>query len=250
MDDDRAIVDGGAAQGSVNRVRRVGDRVIRPAGPWTPAVHAVLRHLHASGFSAVPRPIAQDALTETVTYLPGEAAKRPWPDVLRADDGLIALGRWLAGYHRAVRDHVPAADARWRAPDAAWRPGLIVRHGDLGPWNSIWDGGRLIGVIDWDFAEPGLPIDDVAQLAWYAVPLRPAHADGLDRGWRLRCLCAAYGVATAEVLGAVVALQRRERERTLRWGGAGLEPWRTFLARGDADAIAADGEWLMATFRG
>ena len=244
--EDRAIVDGGAAHGSVNQVRRDGDRVIRPAGPWTPAVHALLRHLEAAGFAGVPRPITHDATTETVSYLPGEAAKRPWPAVLRADDGLIALGRWLAAYHHAVSDHVPAADARWRAPDAVWQPGMIVRHGDLGPWNTIWEHERLVGVIDWDFAEPGYPIEDVAQLAWYAVPLRATGADGLDRVQRLRCLCAAYGIDAAEVVPAVAALQRHERERTLRWGGASLQPWAAFLARGDADAIAADGAWLAA----
>ena len=28
---------------------RIGDRVRRPAGPWTPAVHEYLRHLEAAG---------------------------------------------------------------------------------------------------------------------------------------------------------------------------------------------------------
>ena len=32
-------------------VVRVGDTVRRPAGPWTPAVHALLTHLHEAGFS-------------------------------------------------------------------------------------------------------------------------------------------------------------------------------------------------------
>ncbi|MEU1283126.1 hypothetical protein [Kitasatospora sp. NPDC005856] len=41
-------------------VVRVGDTVRRPAGPWTPAVHALLEHLHAVGFRAVPRPLGLD----------------------------------------------------------------------------------------------------------------------------------------------------------------------------------------------
>ena len=36
-------------------VVRVGDTVRRPAGPWTPAVHALLNHLHAVGFPGAPR---------------------------------------------------------------------------------------------------------------------------------------------------------------------------------------------------
>ena len=34
---------------------RDGGRVVRPAGPWTPTTHALLRHLHEVGFTACPR---------------------------------------------------------------------------------------------------------------------------------------------------------------------------------------------------
>ena len=34
------------------------------------------------------------------------------------------------------------------------------------------EGQSVRGVIDWDFAEPGDPLWDVGQFAWYAVPLR------------------------------------------------------------------------------
>jgi hypothetical protein len=37
-------------------VVRVGDTVRRPAGPWTPSVHALLTHLHDAGFDGAPRP--------------------------------------------------------------------------------------------------------------------------------------------------------------------------------------------------
>jgi len=36
-------------------VVRIGDTVRRPAGPWTPAVHALLDHLQAVGFRGAPR---------------------------------------------------------------------------------------------------------------------------------------------------------------------------------------------------
>ena len=36
-------------------VYRRGDVVIRDAAPWTPAVHALLRHLEDAGFAAAPR---------------------------------------------------------------------------------------------------------------------------------------------------------------------------------------------------
>jgi len=49
--DDPVLLPGGGR----SVVRRRGDLVIRDAGPWTPAVHALLRHLEDVGFSAAPR---------------------------------------------------------------------------------------------------------------------------------------------------------------------------------------------------
>lgn len=46
--------------GSVTTVRRVGDTVRRETGPWTPAVHALLRHLAARGFDRAPRVLGID----------------------------------------------------------------------------------------------------------------------------------------------------------------------------------------------
>ncbi|HKF74825.1 MAG TPA: hypothetical protein VKF59_01675 [Candidatus Dormibacteraeota bacterium] len=40
--------------GFVNAVVRVGSTVRRSTGPWTPAVHALLRHLEAAGFAESP----------------------------------------------------------------------------------------------------------------------------------------------------------------------------------------------------
>jgi hypothetical protein len=39
---------------------RVGGAVHRPVRPWTPAVHAVLRHLAAAGYDGAPRVLGVD----------------------------------------------------------------------------------------------------------------------------------------------------------------------------------------------
>jgi hypothetical protein len=72
-------------------VVRVGDTVRRPAGPWTPAVHALLAHLHEAGFRCAPRPL-------------GALGTQPWArlwqeghgDVWQADVGYITQreGQW------------------------------------------------------------------------------------------------------------------------------------------------------------
>ncbi|RKT02434.1 hypothetical protein BX286_0335 [Streptomyces sp. 3211.6] len=49
------IEDGATDRGSVTTVRRVGETIRRPAGPWTPAVQALLAHLESAGFTRAPR---------------------------------------------------------------------------------------------------------------------------------------------------------------------------------------------------
>jgi hypothetical protein len=46
-------------------VVRVGDTVRRPTGPWSPAVHALLVHLHEVGFDGAPRSMGFDECTTT-----------------------------------------------------------------------------------------------------------------------------------------------------------------------------------------
>lgn len=128
-----------------------------------------------------------------------------------------------------------------------------MRHGDLGPWNTIWRHGELVGLIDWDLAEPGTVVEDLAQAAWYGVPLRDddhastcGFSDGVDRRARLAALCAGHGGGStpASVVAALDELQRREAERIAQRGARGEHPWALFYARGDVAAIARDRRWL------
>src|SRR5438067_13757944 len=55
-------------------VHRRGNVVIRDAGPWTPAVHALLRHLEDAGFAAAPRLVGSGLATdgrEALTFIDG-----------------------------------------------------------------------------------------------------------------------------------------------------------------------------------
>jgi hypothetical protein len=52
---------------------RIGDTVHRRAGPWTPAVHALLRYLERASFPA-PRVLGMDAQgREVLRFIEGEA---------------------------------------------------------------------------------------------------------------------------------------------------------------------------------
>lgn len=165
---------------------------------------------------------------------------------------MIELARFLRRYHDVVGEFDPGEDARWRAGRLPPGPGEIVCHGDFGPWNTLWKGDSLIGIIDWDMAEPAPPIVDVAFLALHLVPLRSderaekaGFGDAPPRAERLAVLCDAYGdVRPEEVVSAVVSFHERDRDRTIDWGRDEREPWATFLREGELATIADDASWL------
>jgi hypothetical protein len=189
---------GGNTGGAV----RVGDTVRRQAGPWTPSVHALLRHLEAAGFDRAPRALGFDEQgREMLSFLPGETVgtTRPWLSWAHSDEALRQVAQWLRDFHTAVADFVPPEDAIWRE-GGAWRPGLIVGHNDAAPYNAAWADGRLVGFFDWDFAAPVTPEWDLAFTAFAWVPLHARHvvtAEGFtafaDLPRRLRLFLDTYG---------------------------------------------------------
>lgn len=193
-------LDGGNAGGAV----RVGDTVRRTAGPWTPAVHALLAHLASQDFAGSPRPLGLDEQgREVLTFLPGETvgSRLPWPGWAHDAGTLVQVARWLRGYHDAVAGFVPPAGARWRMA-GDWAPGLVIGHNDAAPYNAVWRDGRLAGFIDWDMAGPVSPGWDLAYAAFSWVPLharrvvaREGFTDFAARPERLRRFLDSYGWA-------------------------------------------------------
>ena len=226
---------GGNAGGAV----LVDGTVRRPTGPWTPAVHALLRHLESKGFEGAPRVLGFDAQgREVLTFLPGETVgvARPWPAWTHSDGALDQVGRWLRGYHDAVSNFVPPADARWRTTGRRWTPHDVVGHNDAAPYNAVWqsgpDGGRLVGFVDWDFSAPCPPLWDLAFVVFSWVPLHARDvvlAEGFvrleDRPRRLRRLLTAYGYE-GEVDAVLAAVRDRIRDhaRGLRELAAAGDP--------------------------
>jgi hypothetical protein len=68
--------------GNLGGAVRVGDTVRRSAGPWTPAVAALLRHLEHVGFDRAPGFLGLDQQgREVLSFVEGETVggARPWP---------------------------------------------------------------------------------------------------------------------------------------------------------------------------
>jgi hypothetical protein len=151
------------AGGFSNIVTRRGRTVRRDAGQWTPAVHALLRHLRSAGFDLAPEPLGIDERgREVLSFIDGQVARWPWPAALRGDEGLRAVTGMLLDLQSALSTFDEPADALWHGgPRSA--PEDVIRHGDLAPWNTLWLEDRLTGLIDWDAAEPAPAGWDAAQ---------------------------------------------------------------------------------------
>ena len=228
-------------------VVRVGDTVRRPAGPWTPAVHALLAHLADAGFQGAPRPLGIDERgREVLTFIPGTVA---WPGHFRLLDGdaqLRRVTRLIREFHDAVAGFTPPPGARWQA----LIPGdgdEIIAHHDLAPWNLVI-GERQWAFIDWDTAAPGTRLWDLAYAMHGFAPLSadPACQRG-DAGRRLRLIADAYGLAEQQRLDIVPLLARRTmamHDFLARQAARGAQPWARLWQEGHGDRWRADAGYI------
>jgi hypothetical protein len=229
--------------GTLNAVVRVGDTVRRPVGPWTPTVHALLRHLRQRGFDLAPEPLGlDDAGREVISYIPGATVgwSIPWPEWIRDDDLLVGVGAATARYHRIVADFRPTEPVCWQSGSARLGFSELICHHDLAPYNVVVGRGRLRGIIDWDLAGPGAALSDLAFVAWQWVPLHgPLVARALgwgerpDRVRRLRLLLDAYGLTDrGGFVDQVVARVRYNREVMATKAAEGDEAYQRLVDQG------------------
>jgi hypothetical protein len=230
-------------------VVRIGDTVRRPAGPWTPAVHALLGHLHAAGFPGAPRPLGIDEHgREVLTFIPGTVA---WPDnfhLLDPNDALRRVARLIRDFHDAVTGFRPPPDARWQVLIPAEGTGIIAHH-DLAPWNLVISPGHW-AFIDWDTAAPGSRLWDVAYSLHGFVPLsaNPRYQRG-NPAHRMRLFADAYGLNQSERLELIPMLARRTKAMHDFLAGqaaVGAQPWTRLWDAGHGCAWRADTDYVAA----
>jgi Ser/Thr protein kinase RdoA (MazF antagonist) len=228
-------------------VVRVGDTVRRPAGPWTPAVHALLEHLHAAGFQGAPRPLGLDEYgREVLTFISGTVA---WPDhfhLLDPEGRLRQATRLIREFHDAVADFTPPPDARWQTLIPAEGAEIIVHH-DLAPWNLIINDTQW-AFIDWDVAGPGTRLWDLAYAIRAFVPLSADPAlRRIESDRRLRLMADTYGLTEAERYEIIPMLARRTRAMhtfLAEQAAIGTQPWAGLWQDGHGDTWLADSEYI------
>ncbi|MEV8339090.1 phosphotransferase [Leucobacter sp. NPDC077196] len=207
-------------------------RVHRPTGPWTPAVHALLAHLDAQGLDGIPRVHGVDADGwEILDYLPGRTIDPERAGV--GDAALAEAASWLRRFHDAVRGFAPGA-LEWRQGVQRLEAGQVICHNDPGLYNWVVVDDDFAGMIDWDRAGPGYPLDDLAFMCWSSVPLL-REIPPADAARRLAIAAQSYGdVTPAELLSAVEARMSLIAAR-----------WRDGIERGDPGTLALRDAGIM-----
>jgi hypothetical protein len=203
-------LDGGIANAGL--VVRVGLHVLRPSSPHSESIHAFLRAVRHAGFegASVPVSIDEDG-RERLLFIEGEVPAVPYPDWSQSDAALASTAMLLRRLHEAARGF-DARGLSWSDRLADPAGGTLMCHNDVEPSNVVFRDGIAVALLDFEFAAPGRPVYDVAQLARLCVPIddefdqarlgwRPA-----DRAARLRLVADAYGLdrdGRAELLTAM-----------------------------------------------
>ena len=196
----------------MGQVVRVGPHVLRPSSPHTGSIHAFLRAVRHAGFEGASLPVGIDEDgRERLEFIDGDVPLAPYPDWSQSDTALASIARLLRGLHDAARGF-DARGLTWNHALADPAGGTVVCHNDVELSNVVFLDGVAVALLDFEFAAPGRPVYDLAQLARLCVPIDDEF-DQARLGWRsadrparLRLVADAYGLdqdGRAELLSAM-----------------------------------------------
>ncbi|MHB8059634.1 MAG: phosphotransferase [Gaiellaceae bacterium] len=229
--------------GGINEVVRRGDRLYRPARPWSESVMQLLAHIRRRGFEGAPEPFGFDAGCEVLGWIEGEVEDRSTVDL--DYDSLRPAARLLRRYHDATAGFDPSG-LSWQFP--AEQPFEVVLHGDAAPYNCVFRADRPVAWIDFDTARPGPRLSDVAYAAYRFCLIREPLGEitAHDVG-RVREFADAYGLGGEEKTRLPETMVER-----LRWlaaliherAEAGDAAFAEHLADGHAELYAGHAEMI------
>lgn len=196
------MLTGGVA--NAGSVTRTGEHVLRPSNPHSSAIHRFLSSLRAAGFDGASLPVGiDDDDRERLVFIEGDVPVTPYPAWSRTDSALASVTVLMRRFHDASRSFDPAGST-WSAEMADPAGGPIICHNDVCLENVVFRDGAAVALLDFDFAAPGRPVYDLAQLARMCVPIDDdVNAARLgwepaDRPARLRLVADVYGLDAAE----------------------------------------------------
>lgn len=185
-------------------VVRVGDTVRRPASPASRFVARLLTHLAKAGFDGCPQHLGWDQHgREILSFVPGHVPPR-WQHF--TDDQIGQAATLLRQLHDATR--ALASSLR----------GEVVCHHDPGPNNTVFRDGQPVAFIDFDFAAPGHPLEDVGYMAWaWCISSRPDRGPATKQARQVRILADDYGLSPIDRGRLPAAIRERLRRNEAFW---------------------------------
>lgn len=198
--DEEELVGGVANAGAVIRI---GSEVRRPWNDFTASAHRFLHDVRSAGFTGVPLPLgAHEDGRERLSYVPGEVPVPPYAAWAQTDEALASVATLMRRFHDAAT--TIGLEGVWSSELADPHGGPIVCHNDVCLENVVFRDGIAVTLLDWDFAAPGRPVYDLAQMARMCVPIDDDLSAG-RLGWetantpaRLRLVSDAYGLGCPE----------------------------------------------------
>jgi hypothetical protein len=215
---------GEQAGGGLTPVVRVGETIRRAAGPWTPAVHALLDHLAAVGFEGAPRVHGyDDDGREVIGFVEGE---------IRSDcddEELAAIAGFVRRLHDSTTSFQPPSDARWQGLVGSPDGGDVICHNDLSPANTVWSRGlrerSSTGILRRPDREAGTsPTRSTASSRSIPTTIVCDSKSGLDRGPRGSMRSAARMGSTPPPASSTSSSDAFARSTTVPGSGAKPEP--------------------------
>src|SRR6266508_632011 len=165
---DEVQLPGGVA--NAGSVTRSSDHVLRPSNPHSSSIHRFLSSLRRVGFGGASEPVGiDDDGRERLVFIEGDVPVTPYPPWVQSDHALASIATLMRQLHEACRSFDPAGST-WSREMADPAGGSIVCHNDVCLENVVFREGVAVALLDFDFAAPGRPVYDVAQMARMCVP--------------------------------------------------------------------------------
>ncbi|RYD17435.1 MAG: aminoglycoside phosphotransferase family protein, partial [Verrucomicrobiaceae bacterium] len=180
--------------------------VRRPRTEASAFVAELLGMLREKGFEGAPVYLGIDAKgRDCFSHIAGEVDGK-WH--FYPDETVAAFGKLLRAFHDATRGSALAGDGR------------VICHHDAGPHNTVFQDGLPVALIDFDMAEPGDEIEDLAYAAWaWCISSNPARPAVEAQAAQVRLLAEAYGLDAVKRKALPGAIVERIAKNVLFWEG-------------------------------
>ena len=196
------LLHGGVA--NAGAVVRQGSHVLRPGNEHSETIHQALAALRAAGFDGASNPVGIDPDgRERLDFIEGDVPLPPYPQWARTDEALASVAQLMRGFHDASTG-IDLGSGTWSAEMADPNGGPVLCHNDVCLENVVFENGRAVALLDFDFAAPGRRVFDIASFARMCVPVDD-NVSSARLGWpdqdlpsRLRLIVETYGLGASD----------------------------------------------------